>query len=67
MNIHFWLLSWHGESQFLFYFNKSNKCNKKQDYHKPKTSNTFNHCDNGYTPMYLRAFASLVLVETRTC
>ena len=66
MNVYLWLLAWHGESQFLFYFNKFNKC-KKARLSKPKRLNTFNHCDNGYTPMYLRTFASLVLVETRIC
>ena len=66
MNVYLWLLPWHGKSLFLLK-HESDECNKNPNYHKSKKLNNFNHCDNGNTPMYLRTFASLVLVETRVC
>ena len=67
MNVYLWLLPWHGESLFLFKIMNLIIVLKIKNYHKSKRLYTFNHCDNGNTPMYLRTFASLVLVETRVC
>ena len=67
MNVYLWLLPWHGESLFLFKTMNLINVTKIKIIISQKKLNTFNHCDNGNTPMYLRTFTSLVLVETRIC